>query len=80
MWRRRVFIAQHLTLCDPLHCLQQQLADSLAEAGYCFSCAPAGLAATLQGMDPGRLKPYEPGDPRQIAGAIDQLMGFCGRE
>ena len=60
--------------------LQQQLADSLAEAGYCFSCMPAGLAATLQGMDPARLKPYEPGNPRRIAAAVDRLMGFAGTE
>jgi UDP-N-acetylglucosamine transferase subunit ALG13 len=57
---------------------QQQLADSLAEAGYCFSCMPDGLAATLHGMDPGRLKPYQPGSPRRIAAAIDRLMGFGG--
>lgn len=65
-------------MCAPLLCLQQQLADSLAEAGYCFSCAPVGLAAALQGMDPGRLKSYEPGNPRRIAATIDRLMGFAG--
>lgn len=58
--------------------LQQELADQLAAAGYCFSCAPAGLAAKLQGMDPARLNPYEPGSPRRIAAAVDAVMGFAG--
>jgi hypothetical protein len=31
-------------------------------------------------MDPGRLKPYEPGDPRRIATTIDRLMGFAGTD
>lgn len=56
--------------------MQQELADQLAEAGHCFSCAPAGLAATLRAMDPRALKPYQPGSPRRIAAGIDRLMGF----
>jgi len=58
------------------HSSQTELAEQLAAAGHCFTCAPAGLAATLRAMDPATLKTYQPGSPTGIAAGIDHVMGF----
>lgn len=49
-------------------------AEHMEEMGHCFSATPATLAAVLRRFDPAALKPYQPGDPRGIAQAIEKLM------
>lgn len=56
---------------------QAELAEHLARAGVAACAEPdaASLAAAVRALDPARLAPYEPGDPRAIAARLDRLMG-----
>jgi beta-1,4-N-acetylglucosaminyltransferase len=55
---------------------QAELAGHLSSMGVLFSAVPAKLVPALQKMDPSTLVPFEAGNPRDLAAAINKLMGF----
>mmetsp|Transcript_22394 Transcript_22394/g.62101 ORF Transcript_22394/g.62101 Transcript_22394/m.62101 type:complete len:181 (-) Transcript_22394:181-723(-) len=53
---------------------QMELAKELASQGFCIFSTAEGLLDTLQTMDLASLKPFEHGNPRDVAAAIDSVM------
>ncbi len=56
--------------------VQAELARQLAAMGCCATCEPGVLAATVRGLDPGKLVTWCRGGPAGVAAAIDRVMGF----
>eukprot|EP00884_Botryococcus_braunii_P019235 jgi/Botrbrau1/5996/Bobra.104_1s0026.1 len=55
---------------------QAELAEHLSAMGVLFSAVPSELVPALRKMDPSKLVPFEAGDPKELARAIDELMCF----
>ena len=49
---------------------QQGLADELSRSRYLFTCSAGDLARTIASYAPARLRPYEGGDPKAAARAV----------
>jgi beta-1,4-N-acetylglucosaminyltransferase len=53
---------------------QVELAKELERRGYLRWCVPETLEEAVRAFDASELVPYEPGDPRELARAIDELL------
>lgn len=53
---------------------QMELAEELANNGYCLFCYPETLQETLSKMELSQLKPYSPGQPRILAEYLDSVI------
>lgn len=53
---------------------QIELAEELANNGYCFFCYPETLQETIAKLDLSQLKLYSPGQPRLLAEYLDSVI------
>ena len=53
---------------------QVELAKELERRGHLRWCVPETLEEAVRAFDASELVPYEPGDPRELARAIDELL------
>lgn len=59
---------------------QSELAQKLEKLGHCAVATPEKLAEVVLSLEPGKFKPYVPGDGKEIVARIDALCGVKGQK